>query len=122
MSRRRLPWILALTAGSLLAGLTLPATGQTRQTIVGKWSTISGKCVRPISLIQIGPKSLSGDDFFCEFSTVRRNGDVVVFAGQCTFGDDPPRTETVVARLAGQRLHYRFASEPGENGPFIRCR
>lgn len=122
MSRLQAPWILVWTAGSLLAGFTLPATGQTQQTIVGKWSTIAGKCVRPTSLIQIGPKSLTGDDFFCNFSTVRRNGNVVVFAGQCTFGDDPPKTETVVARLAGQRLHYRFASERGENGPFIRCR
>jgi hypothetical protein len=122
MSRLQARWILPLTAVSLLACLSLPATGQTRQTIVGKWSTIAGKCVRPVSLIQIAPKSLSGDDFFCDFSTVRRNGNVVVFTGQCTFGDDPPRTETVVARLTGQRLHYRFASERGENGPFIRCR
>ncbi len=122
MFRSRLPWLLALTAGSLLAGLTLPATGQTRQTIVGKWSTIAGKCVRPISLIQIGPKSLTGDDFFCDFRTVQRSGDVVTFSGECTFGNDPPRAETVVARFAEQRLHYRFASSRGENGPFIRCR
>jgi hypothetical protein len=113
---------ITVTAGSLLAGLAQPATGQTRETIVGKWSTVAGKCVRPTSLIEIGPKSLAGDDFFCDFRTVRRSGDVVTFAGQCTFGDDPPRAETVVARLAGQRLHYRFVSERGENGPFIRCR
>ena len=78
--------------------------------------------MRPVSLIQIGPKSLSGDDFFCDFKTVRRNSDVVTFAGKCTFGDDPPKAETVVARLAGQRLYYRFKSERGENGPFVRCR
>ncbi len=94
---------------------------QQRQTMVGTWSTIAGKCTRPLSIITIGPQALSGEDFFCDFPSVQRKGDVVTWKGQCTFGGDEAKPETVTARLAGKQLYYGFKSYGGENGPFVRC-
>ena len=116
MRALKMPVILAV---GLLA---LPAAAQQRSSVVGKWSTAAGRCVKPLSIVVIGPKSLSGEDFGCEFDTVSRQGDVVTWRGKCTFGGDDPVSETVQARLAGNRLHYRFMSLKGENGPFVRCR
>jgi hypothetical protein len=92
-----------------------------RQTMVGTWSTIAGQCTRPLSIITIGPQSLSGEDFSCAFASVQRKGDVVTWKGQCTFGGDDPKPETVTARLAGKQLYYGVRSYGGENGPFVRC-
>jgi hypothetical protein len=111
--------ILAIAAGMAVAATV--AQAEERPTIVGTWSTAAGKCVKPLSLISIGPKSLSGEDFSCDFKTVTRKNDVVTFRGQCSYGADDPLAETVVARLDGLRLHYRFMSQRGENGPFMRC-
>ena len=119
MSGTRTSLIAVLMAGYLIG----PASADTRRTIVGKWSTPEGKCVRPVSLLQIGPKSLSGDDFFLISKRCAGTGDVGgASPANAPSGDDPPKAETVVARLAGQRLYYRFKSERGENGPFVRCR
>jgi hypothetical protein len=103
---------LALGAGAAMA--------QQQRSIVGTWAT-EGNCGRPISTIVIGPKSLTGEDFFCEFDTVSRKGNVVTWRGACTYGADAPEREEVVARTAGNRLYYRFRSQAGENGPFQRC-
>jgi hypothetical protein len=112
-----------LNAFFLISALALAtaAEAQQRGSLIGKWSTAAGKCQRPLSIIVIGPKSLAGEDFGCDFDSVSRRGDVVTFRGKCTYGADDPVSETVVARLQGQRLYYRFLSVRGENGPFARC-
>ena len=112
--------ILIIVAVGLVLGVSL-AMAEERRTIVGKWSTAAGKCIRPTSIIRIGPQSLDGDDFTCSFPEVSRQGDVVTFRGQCRFGADDPVRETVTARLKGEELWYGFRSVRGENGPFRRC-
>jgi hypothetical protein len=119
MRNRTLVITLAIATGLAVAASVVQA--QESRTMVGKWSTVAGKCVKPLSLIQIGPKSLSGEDFFCDFDTVQRQGDSVTWRGKCTYGADDPVKETVRARFAGQRLYYGFSSVKGENGPFLRC-
>lgn len=113
--------VLILMAATGIALLATAVRSEERRSIVGKWSTAAGQCVRPLSLIVIGPKSLSGEDFSCDFASVSRRGDVVTFRGECSYGADDPVKETVVARLAGERLYYRFSGYKGENGPFRRC-
>ncbi len=113
--------VLILMAATAVALLATAVRSQERRSIVGKWSTAAGQCVRPLSLIDIGPRSLSGEDFSCDFSSVSRKGDVVTFRGECRYGADGPVKETVVARLAGERLYYRFSGYKSENGPFRRC-
>jgi hypothetical protein len=109
---------------SLLGAVALAAPfaeAEERRTLIGKWSTAEGRCQRPLSMIEIGPKSLAGEDFSCDFRSVSRRGDIVTWRGACTYGADAPVPETVTARLVGDRLHYRFHSQRGENGPFRRC-
>jgi hypothetical protein len=118
--------VLALTFATGLAVAASVVQAQesqtsARQTMVGTWSTIAGQCTRPLSIIKIGPQALSGEDFFCEFPSVQRKGDVVTWKGQCTFGGDDAKPETVTARLAGKQLYYGIKSYGGENGPFVRC-
>ncbi len=113
--------VLILLAATAVALLASAVRSQERRSIVGTWSTAAGQCVRPLSLIAIGPKSLSGEDFSCDFTSVSRRGDVVTFKGACRYGADDPVRETVVARLVGERLYYRFSGFKGENGPFRRC-
>jgi hypothetical protein len=124
MRNRTLVLTLAIATGLAVAASVVQAQESRtsgRQSLVGKWSTAAGKCVKPLSMISIGPKSLSGEDFFCDFDTVQRQGDAVTWRGKCTYGADDPVKETVRARLAGQRLYYGFSSVKGENGPFLRC-
>jgi hypothetical protein len=115
---------LALATGLAVAASVVQAQDSrtsASQTIVGTWSTLAGKCTRPLSIITIRPQALSGKDFFCDFPSVQRKGDVVTWKGQCTFGGDEAKPETVTARLAGKQLYYGIKSYGGENGPFVRC-
>jgi hypothetical protein len=118
--------VLALTVAAGLAVSASAVQAQddrtpARQTIVGTWLTIAGQCTLPLSIIKIGPQALSGEDFFCNFPSVQRKGDVVTWKGQCTFGSEAAKPETVTARLAGKQLYYCIKSYGGENGPFVRC-
>lgn len=113
--------VLALTIATGLALAASVVQAQERRSIVGQWSTEAGRCAKPLSMIAVGPKSLSGEDFSCDFDRVGRRADTVTFRGACTYGADAPVKETVVARLAGDRLYYGFRSQKGENGPFRRC-
>lgn len=113
--------VLILAAATGLALAASFARGEERRSIGGKWSTVAGQCLRPLSIIEIGPKSLAGEDFSCAFDSVQRRGDVVTWRGACTYGADRPVREIVTARLAGGRLYNRFRSQAGENGPFLRC-
>ena len=119
MQHRTLALILIAATGFVIVATAVRS--EERRSIVGKWSTAEGQCVRPLSLIDIGPKSLSGEDFSCDFASVSRKGNVVTFKGTCRFDADNPVRETVVARLAGERLYYRFSGYKAENGPFRRC-
>jgi hypothetical protein len=124
MRNRTLVLTLAIATGLAVAASVVQAQDSltsARQTMVGKWSTVAGKCVKPLSIVVIGPKSLSGEDFSCDFDSVQRQGDSVTWRGKCAYGADDPVKETVRARLAGQRLYYGFSSVKGENGPFVRC-
>jgi hypothetical protein len=92
---------------------------QTQQTIVGTWA-IRSRCTAPLSTIVIEPLALSGEDFYCKFDKVTRNGDTVRWSGRCNFSENGYEPSTVTAQLRGRRLYYRFEGM-GWNGPFDRC-
>src|SRR5262249_61336085 len=78
---------LSATSCILLLGLDL-AIAESREAIVGKWA-IGSKCAAPLSTIVIEPMALAGEDFYCGFSKVKRNGDTVQWQGRGTFrGND----------------------------------
>ena len=64
--------------------------------------------------------ALSGEDFYCKFDRVTRNGDTVRWTGRCNFSENGHEPSTVTAQLRGRRLYYRFQGM-GWNGPFDRC-
>lgn len=105
----------------LVAGFANPAYAA--RTIVGNWAPVGASC-KELSTIQIGPKSIIGEDFYCQFRTVQRRGLVVTWKGRCTFGDTEERV-TVVAKTSGDKLVYRTyrpAHGGGWNGPYKRCK
>lgn len=87
--------------------------------MVGKWA-VGGKCEKPLSVVVIEPMGLSGEDFYCEFKSVRRAGNTVRWAGRCNFSENGYEPTKAVATLEGSRLRYRFVGL-GWNGPFTRC-
>jgi hypothetical protein len=74
-----------------------------------------------LSTIVIEPLALSGEDFYCKFDRVTRNGDTVRWTGRCNFSENGYEPSTVTAQLRGRRLYYHFQGM-GWNGPFNRCR
>lgn len=116
MSPKTLPAKVGLTL-ACLALLSAPAAAQ--QTMVGKWA-VGGKCARPLSIVVIEPMGLSGEDFYCEFTSVRRKGNTVRWAGRCNFSENGYEPTKAVAKLDGAKLRYRFVGL-GWNGPFVRC-
>lgn len=98
---------------------TIATSAAAAPTMVGRWA-IAGKCERPLSVVVIEPMALSGEDFYCDFRSVRRAGDTVAWAGRCNFSENGYEPTRVVATLKGPHLHYRFAGR-GWNGPFVRC-
>ena len=115
---------LVVIRAALAIALMFAAVGadiaEAQETIVGKWA-IRSKCATPLSIVEIEPLGLSGEDFYCSFNTVRRSGDTVQWKGKCNFSENGDEPSTVTAQLRGQRLYYRFAGM-GWNGPFNRCR
>ena len=112
---------MTLRISSISAALVaLVATGaQAQQTIVGGWA-IKGQCSRPLSKIDIASLGLSGEDFYCDFDKVARNGNTVIWTGACNFSENGFKKTTVTAQLRGQRLYYQI-NRLGWNGPFDRC-
>lgn len=98
---------------------TFAAQPAAAQSIVGKWA-IGGKCATPLSIIIIGAKELSGEDFYCDFASVKRTGNTVAWRGRCNFSENGYEPVRVIARLSGNKLRYRFVGR-GWNGPFVRC-
>jgi hypothetical protein len=104
-------------AASIGALLSAPAEAQ--QSIVGKWA-IDRTCGAPLSVIVIEPLGLAGEDFYCEFDNVSRQGETVNWRGKCNFSEAGYEPSAVTAQMRGKRLYYRFAGR-GWNGPFDRC-
>jgi hypothetical protein len=90
-----------------------------RESIVGVWAT-SGNCGKPLSTIVVEPLALSGEDFSCEFTHVKRRLDTVGWSGRCTLGAEEEQMYRVTARLVNGQLMYRMGSV-GWNGPLQRC-
>ena len=107
-------------AGLALAMSLSLSSALAEESIVGRWAT-PGRCAVPLSVIEIEPKRLSGEDFFCDFDSVSRRKDIVSWKGQCVFGADRPQRTPVTARLDGTRLWYRIGPDAW-NGPLERCR
>ncbi len=99
-----------------LAALATPALAA--ESLVGTWAT-PGKCGRPLSTVVVEPLGFSGEDFYCNFTSVARTGDTVRWRGTCTFGADAEMTG-LTARLSRGKLSYRF-DKLGWNGPLQRC-
>jgi hypothetical protein len=116
----RLLLTFATTLPILPADVAQAQQTQTQQTIVGTWAIRSQSTV-PLSTIVIEPLALSGEDFYCKFDRVTRNGDTVRWTGRCNFSENGYEPSTVTAQLRGRRLYYRFQGM-GWNGPFNRCR
>ncbi|GGC78727.1 hypothetical protein [Chelatococcus reniformis] len=108
---------LGASAVAIAIGLCVPAVAA--ESLVGTWAT-PGRCGRPLSTVDIRPMGFSGEDFFCDFKSVDRQGNTVRWRGQCTFGADR-EAATVTARLAKGMLSYRI-NRDGWNGPLQRCR
>jgi hypothetical protein len=52
----------------------------------------------------IEPLGLSGEDFYCEFGRVSRQGDTVSWRGKCNFNDEGDEPSVVTAQMRGKRL------------------
>lgn len=115
----RLLLTFAIALPILPASVAQAQQTQTQQTIVGTWA-IRSRCTAPLSTIVIEPLALSGEDFYCKFDGVTRNGDTVRWTGRCNFSENGYEPSTVAAQLRGRRLYYRFQGM-GWNGPFNRC-
>jgi hypothetical protein len=103
----------------LLIAITIAPSAHAQQSIVGGWA-IKGQCARPLSKIDIEPRGLSGEDFYCEFDTVARKGDTVRWTGKCNFSENGYEKTNVTAQLRGRKLYYQI-NRLGWNGPFDRC-
>ena len=110
--------VVRLASWIFACGLSL-GSGTARESIVGTWAT-PGRCGVPLSTVTIEPRRFSGEDFFCSFDSVSRQGDTVRWQGRCVFGADPPKPSSVTARLQGTGLSYRIGAD-GWNGPLQRC-
>ena len=111
-----------LSPSALCIGLsigTLVAPTAAHESIVGKWA-IDKKCGAPLSVIVIDPLGLSGEDFYCRFDQVVRQGNTVNWRGKCNFSEQGYEPSIVTAQMRSKRLYYRFAGR-GWNGPFDRC-
>lgn len=122
--RRRLrelrPLLLkGAVVGALVLGAALGFRASAAQTLTGTWAS-PGRCGVPLATVKVEPMAFSGEDFFCDFSSVARTGDTVRWRGTCTFGADPKEKATVTARLAKGQLSYRINAD-GWNGPLRRC-
>jgi hypothetical protein len=111
---------LGAVALLLVASTTVTSA---RETIVGKWAQSSTACHQIGNSFNIGPKSLNnGDDMFCEFRTVARNGDVVTWNGTCR-APETPEPATIMATLRGDRLDLGSPGRPtGLARGLRRCR
>lgn len=103
----------------LVAGAAVIAGANAAQSIVGTWAS-PGKCGVPLATVVVEPMGLSGEDFFCDFTSVARTGDTVRWRGACTYGADAPEKSIVTARLSKGLLSYRINAD-GWNGPLRRC-
>jgi hypothetical protein len=115
----RLLLTFAIAPPILPADIAQAQQTRTQQTIVGTWA-IRSRCTVPLSTIVIEPLALSGEDFYCKFDRVTRNGDTVRWTGRCNFSENGYEPSTVTAQLRGHGLYYRFQGM-GWNGPFNRC-
>jgi hypothetical protein len=111
LSSIRLSVTLALVSS---AGFAFAA-----ESIVGRWAPTASMCNQP-GAITVGPKSLVGEDFYCRFDTVSRNGSVVTWKGRCEAGDEE-RPRTAQAKLTGKKLSYRYKGVSGWSPPYVRC-
>jgi hypothetical protein len=102
-----------------LALAALAGSAHAAQSLVGRWAPTAAMCNQP-GAITIGPKSLVGEDFYCRFDTVKRKGSVVTWKGTCSAGDQD-RARTVVAKLSGKKLLYRYKGVGGWSVPYVRC-
>lgn len=89
------------------------------RTIVGTWAPDPRECTPVAGMIAIGPLSMQGDDFRCDFEDVARLDDVVTWHGTCGFPENARRA-TVVARLRGETL--TVVIDGGADGPYRRCK
>lgn len=112
-------WLGARLLPLILAAACPGAGASAAESIIGTWAT-PGKCGRPLSTIVVEPMHLSGEDFYCDFTSVSRNGDTVRWHGACTYGVDEAEKTVVTARLAKGMLRYQM-NRDGWNGPLQRC-
>jgi hypothetical protein len=102
------------------AMLILAATAaNAQQTIVGAWAS-GGRCSHPLSRVAVGPLSLSGEDWYCEFDKVSRAGDTVSWGGKCNFSENGFKKTAATAQLRAGKLFYRFDRDAW-SGPLQRC-
>lgn len=104
-------------AALLVASTVAPALAA--QSIVGLWAPDPKQCTPAQGMIAIGPLQIGGDEFRCDFTSVKRSGDVVTWTGKCGF-PTPPEKATVVASLGGAALRLRING--ADNGAYRRCR
>jgi hypothetical protein len=93
---------------------------QAAQSIVGTWAYPDGDCATPLDTFAIQPMSLATDALVCEFQTVRREGQRVIWSGgRCSDGSKSwSETVTAVDGEAGLTLQFGSA-EPV--GPLRSC-
>jgi hypothetical protein len=94
-----------------------------RESIVGKWAQSIAACNQVGNFFRIGPKSMdNGDDMFCQFDTVSRNGNTVTWSGMCE-APEKPVPATVTATQRGKLLDLGFPGRPSDLARGLkRCR
>jgi hypothetical protein len=98
-----------------------------RESIVGSWQQSRSQCQSNFGRLDIGPKSLGVfEEVGCDFRSVERQGDTVIWKGACTFfgaGETAERkSATVIATLRpDRRLDVRLAGGGDIATRYERC-
>jgi hypothetical protein len=110
--------LLVVVGLALLPGV---APAQQPRSIVGDWTTAGQPCTPTAGAIRIGPMAMAADELACSFSSVRREGQTVIWQGVCTGSDDQKQRGSVRATEVNGRLAIVFPNGKRE-GNLVRCR
>jgi hypothetical protein len=102
---------LTLATVIIVAVTAIEPADAREKIIVGLWALDPKNCTPASGMIGIEPLGMVGDEFRCDFDSVIRAGNTVVWNGRCS---ESSRPSTVVARTTGTAVYVRING--GDNG------
>lgn len=114
--------MLRLALAAALAALASPAFAEKPRTIVGYWQYPGQACFPGAGAFRIDPLALAvGEEIYCTFESVRRDGPTVTWDGVCSTVESPDQRDTVTATERAGRLTVRFARSGATFEGLRRC-